>query len=337
MFGRLVDEVQPAIPRDPMVDVNDQIALVQVEEAVDGPALIAPAGDRPADLGAGEELVVADHERLGVDQVETRPDAADGQVQPLRSGQLGVGKDLAQPLDLGRVVAGDQDVFAGGRAVELGLDLGELAREPLDALDPQVAGRLERVGRQRRDGDRGQADQALEAAFDREEPAHVFEPAQIMPALLAEVGRLEQGDPGSLGKVIDGMAEAGQIGVFQAERGGQRDRVPAIERALRFDVEGPDRLDLVAEKLDADRVGRVGGKDVEDTAAHAELAGHLDDLGPRHSAVQQPGRQVFDGNERRRRRRCATSWPVPRAWAPAAASPETARRPAWAGWRSRAS
>ena len=166
MLGRLVDEVQPAIPGDPVIDVDDQVSLVQVEEAVDGPALVAPAGDRPADLGAGEQLVVADHQRLGVDQVETGPDPADGQVQPFRLGQLGVGKDLAQALDLGRVVAGDQDVFAGGRAVELGLDLGELAREPLDALDPQVAGRLERVGRQRRDGDRGQADQPLEAALD---------------------------------------------------------------------------------------------------------------------------------------------------------------------------
>ena len=97
---------------------------------------------------------------------------------------------------------------------------------------------------------------------------------------------------------------------------------------------GPDRLDLVAEELDADRVGRVGGEDVEDAAADAELAGHLDDLGPRHAALEQPGRQVFDGHRRRRRRRCATSGPGPRAWAPAEASPETARRPAGAGWRS---
>ena len=296
MLGRLVDEVQPAIPRDPVVDVNDQIAFVQVEEAVDGAALVAPASDRPADLGAGEELVIADHERLGVDQVEARPDPADGQVQPFRLGQLGVGKDLAQPFDFGRVVAGDQDVFAGGRAVELGLDLRELARKSLDALDPQVAGRLERVGRQGRDGDRGQADQALEAAFDGEEPAHVFEAAEILPALLAEVGGLEQGDPGSFGKVIDGMAEARQIGFFETERGRERDRVPAIERALGFDVEGPDRFDLVAEKLDADRVGRIRGEDVEDAAADAELAGYLDDLGPRHSALEQPCRQLFDGH-----------------------------------------
>ena len=79
--------------------------------------------------------------------------------------------------------------------------------------------------------------------------------------------------------------------------GGQRDRVPAVERALGFDVERADRLDLVAEELDADRVGRVGGEDVEDAAADAELAGHLDDLGPRHAALEQPGRQLFDGHD----------------------------------------
>ncbi len=172
--------------------------------------------------------------------------------------------------------------------------------------------------------------------LDGEEPARVVEPAEVVAPLLAEVGRLEQGDPGPLREKIDGMAEAGRIGVLEAERGGQRDRVPAVERALGFDVERPDRLDLVAEELDADRVGRVGGKDVEDAAADAELAGDLDDLGPRHSAFEQPRRQVFDGRRRRRRPRCATSGPGPRAWAPAAASPGTARRPAGAGWRSRA-
>ncbi len=76
MLGRLVDEVQAAITRDPVVDVDNQVAFIQVEEAVDRPALVSPAGDRPADLGAGEQLVVADHQRLGVDQVETRPGSA---------------------------------------------------------------------------------------------------------------------------------------------------------------------------------------------------------------------------------------------------------------------
>ena len=117
-----------------MVDVDDQVALVQVEEAVDGPALVPPAGRRAADLGAGEQLVIADDERPGVDQVEARADPADGQTQPVRPGQLGVGEDLAQPLDLGRVVAGDQDAVAGRGAFELGLDLASGSPENRSTL-----------------------------------------------------------------------------------------------------------------------------------------------------------------------------------------------------------
>ena len=60
-------------------------------------------------------------------------------------------------------------------------------------------------------------------------------------------------------------------------------------------VERADRLDLVAEELDPDRLGGVGREDVEDAAAEAELAGDLDDLGPRHPPLQQPGRQLLDG------------------------------------------
>ncbi len=82
MLGRLVDEMQAAVAGDSVIDVDDQVSLVQVEEAVDGPALVSPAIDGPANLGAGEELVVADHQRAGVDQVEAGADAAFGQMQP---------------------------------------------------------------------------------------------------------------------------------------------------------------------------------------------------------------------------------------------------------------
>ena len=109
------------------------------------------------------------------------------------------------------------------------------------------------------------------------------------------------------------MAEAGGVGVVEPQRGGERDGVPAVERALGFGVEGPDRLDLVAEELDADRLGRVGGEDVEDAAAEAELAGDLDDLGPRHPPLEQPAGQLFDRHACRRRPRPARSGPGPRA------------------------
>jgi hypothetical protein len=76
--------------------------------------------------------MVADHEGPGVDQMEPGPDSSDGQFQPSRAGNLGLGEDLAEPLDLGRVVAGDEDFVPARRGVELGLDLVQFAREPFD-------------------------------------------------------------------------------------------------------------------------------------------------------------------------------------------------------------
>ena len=87
--------------------------------------------------------MVADHQRAGIDQVEARANPPDRESQSSRSGQLGVGKYLAQPLDLALVVTGDQHIVAGGRAIELRLDLGQFTGEPFDALDPQMAGRLQ--------------------------------------------------------------------------------------------------------------------------------------------------------------------------------------------------
>ena len=47
------------------------------------------------------------------------------------------------------------------------LTLRQVAREPLDALDPQVTGRLQRIGGERGDGDRREADQPLETGVRR--------------------------------------------------------------------------------------------------------------------------------------------------------------------------
>ena len=85
VLGRLVDEVKAEVTGDSVVDVDDQITLVQVEEAVDGPALVAAARDGPAHLGTSEELVVADHQRAGVDQVKAGADPAFGQMKPARA------------------------------------------------------------------------------------------------------------------------------------------------------------------------------------------------------------------------------------------------------------
>ena len=72
----LIDELQAAIAGDAVVDVDDQVALVQVEEAVDGPALVPSPGDRAADVGPGEELVVGDDQGARRRSGESPPGSA---------------------------------------------------------------------------------------------------------------------------------------------------------------------------------------------------------------------------------------------------------------------
>ena len=71
------------------------------------------------------------------------------------------------------------------------------------------------------------------------------------------------------GKCSVGGPKLARFCSSKLRRDRQRHVVPAVERALRFGVERADRLHLVAEELDADGVGGVGGKDVEDAAAQS--------------------------------------------------------------------
>ncbi len=235
--------------------------------------------------------MVADDERLSVDQVEARPDPADGEIESTRLADRGLGEDLAEPLDLGRVMAGDQDLVAARSRVESGFDLVQLAGEPLDRLDPEVTSRLERVGRERGNGDRRLLDQLGERRFDREQALLVVDPAEVVAGFLAEVVGLDEGDPGPFGESVGGMAEGGGVVAVEARRDGQVDRFELAERALSLGIERADRLDVIAEELDSDRVGGVGREDVEDAPSEAEFAGNLDHLDSQHPLLDQPGRQ----------------------------------------------
>ena len=62
-----------------------------------------------------------------------------------------------------------------------------------------------------------------------------------------------------------------------------------MERALREGREGAHRLDLVAEELDAQRLAPRGREDVDDAAAHGELAAVVDAL---HALVAREGERL---------------------------------------------
>ena len=111
---------------------------------------------------------------------------------------------------------------ADGR-VELGLDLGQLAREPLDALDPQVAGRLERARPASVESViEGRLISRAKVLSTVNRPARVVGPAEVVAALLAEVVGLDQGDPGPFGEVVGDVAEAGGVVAVERQAGGER-------------------------------------------------------------------------------------------------------------------
>ncbi len=67
-----------------------------------------------------------------------------------------------------------------------------------------------------------------------------------------------------------------------------------IELPLRLDVEGAEGFDLVAEEFDADGIEGIGGKEIDDAAVHAELAGGFQSGHAVEATLDQPI-QKFSG------------------------------------------
>ena len=66
-----------------------------------------------------------------------------------------------------------------------------------------------------------------------------------------------------------------------------RDLVDRFDRALRRGVVAAQRFDGVADELDADRRRVARGKDVDDAAAHGELAVLVGRILPREAGVDE--------------------------------------------------
>jgi hypothetical protein len=161
---------------------------------------------------------------------------------------------------------GDDDALpAADERGELRLRLAEAARGDGRPL------RLERERLPARE--RVELGGALEV--DGLEPVLLPDPAHLV-GLPDEIGgAAERGDQRPLGRrlvvVVPGQLDA--IGVGPALRGRIDDRVRhGMERALREGREGADALDLVAEELDAQRLASGRREDVDEPAAHGELA-----------------------------------------------------------------
>ena len=102
-----------------MREVHDQVAFVQIEKTVDRPRFLALAASRlgPPNLGASEQLVVADHNDAVRHHAEAARDFTDAQLDAVgnrpseRIGGIGFREQFHEPVEFALVVAGDQDLL----------------------------------------------------------------------------------------------------------------------------------------------------------------------------------------------------------------------------------
>ncbi len=280
--------------------MDDEVArceagdVAEREAAFDAAAL---AGRRP--VVAVEDLVV------GVDR-----EPLFGQDEPLvhrLDGEHGVGlvvlvaEEFAEAGALALAVA--EDV----RFVAAVFQFGEVRAEPADvAVEVGLRLRFEReralgVVRERAEEEAGAAGEPLAeliagevesvglrrvAVVERGEGLGRFGMERV--GAVVEPGFVEEGEEGRLGEIVEQGDVRHLVVRRRAEVGDDaRLRHPA-HRALRLRVELADRVDLVAEELDADGVVAGEGVDVEDAAAQRELARQRDELDGLEPLLDEP-------------------------------------------------
>ena len=199
-------------------------------------------------------------------------------------GKLRGAEDFGQPLNLGLRLADHEHFLSGAGRVQLVVDLAYLAAETLDRFDFQSAAPLQRAAGQRGCGHRREAKHPPHHRRNTVKILRPPEPLEVVASLLFQLARLDQQKP-TLRR-----QEVGQVGPVLEVRLKNRhvDRIERGQASLTGDLEAADRLDLIAEQLDADRVVPVGCEDVDDAPADRELAGQLDRRGLVEAAQQQP-------------------------------------------------
>ena len=182
--------LQPAIAADAVRQVHDQIALPQLEEAVDRPRLPPPRRAREVvplkQLGRAHQRDPLRHD------AEAGFQMPDDEMQPALGHERRRLEQLAQPLDLRIGLADDEHLVAEAHLVELVADLGDVAAEPLDRLELQVGRLLHRTRRHARRRHRGKLVDLLERRPHRVKRLRPVHPVEIELALFRELVRLDQ-------------------------------------------------------------------------------------------------------------------------------------------------
>ncbi len=293
---------------DAVVDVDDEIADLEIAEIREERRRQRALARRAAAVTVLFEDVGFGVEREGgVGQAHSAAERADGDQHRPGAHLAGAGRLLGADVVVGQHLDGafgaalsfghEHDRIAGSAAVPYFLHpVGNPAVEPLRRLGGDVARRSAGGAAVAVDVETGHGDAAGQAGYQftgrHEEGARCRQRRRrTRPAERVVVARLGDGEcplDGGVGliglrhghqparrrgQVVEdrGLASRGDGRIGLLAHRHDEELVEGLDRSLRARVEAPDRLDQVADELDADRPDLVGGIDVEDAAAHAVL------------------------------------------------------------------
>ncbi len=278
---------QAAVAGDAVGDVHHQVALVQLEKAVDHPPQVPPR--RAPQIGAVKEFAAAQQHHAFRDQPETVVQRAQREMEPPLLGQPRGGEDLRQAAHLGLGLANQENLLAGAGVVQFVADLVDVAAEALDRFDLQPAGGLQRAGGHGRGRHRGEAAHLAEHVGHRVQFRRPLQTLQVMLPLGLQFARLDQQKPAFRRQEIGEMAAALQERLQHRHFHG----VHLAHAPLAGDLEAAERFDLVAQQLHPHRVVPIGGEDVDDAAAERELARQFHAGGGVKAVLDQPAGQFL--------------------------------------------
>ncbi len=306
----LLEQLEPLVAADAVADVDDVIAVVQVEERVDRPREPPPRRPRRRGVLAAEELPGADDRELLGHEPKSPRDVAVGEMEPARSRGGRVAKQFREPVDLRVGRADDPDLLVAAHRLELLPHPVEHAREPLHALDRELRRGLEARRRDAGERDRRRAvDPREDVVGLRGVLDDTANPLERAAGLLGEFERLHERPPGAGGQDVGklrpphgrlsarrsrpALPRCGDGGVFGPRPGAGRERreVDRLERRdapLAGDVECAERLDLVAEELHPHGPIPVDREEVHDAAASGKCSRLLDRVGRVPAAGDEP-------------------------------------------------
>ena len=227
----LVEHLHAAKAGNAVRDVNDQIAIGQIEEAVNRARFEPPPWQHLPCLLAVKQLVIAENDNARAPAVfpcrcqNAKPGSylAGHQAQPARLGQLPPGQHLAQAFAFSVVVTSNQYPVPGCRMVQFLGQLADGAAESLNRFDAQVASCFHRGTRQGSEMNIGKAQELPENRLHREQSEGLGHPFQVMLPLFLEISRLNEHRPG-IGRQIIAQMPPFAGASRRRERGDQENR-----------------------------------------------------------------------------------------------------------------